>query len=113
MKKLHATPAPFAVFCLDILRKKDRVPSLADQRVFVRLWWRRDQAKPRCPIRRGNYDPAFATLVSVIDSNIEPKTVDKEPQASVLVPDEDQHLLQEQIGILAIQSNRRPDLPYG
>jgi len=110
---MHAAPAPLTVLCFDILRKKDRVPPLADQRVILRFWWWRDQANPRRPIRWSNYDPAFVTLVSVIESNIEPKTIDKEPQASVLVPDEDQDLLQEQIGILSIQPNRWPDLPDG
>ena len=103
MTKANSALSPLTVGRHDIFRHKGDRRGLADQLVLIRVGFRRDQRKHGGAVRRRNSYPALSGLKAHIKGQVEAELIHVEPQASVLIADENIDRVHAEVGIVAIQ----------
>ncbi len=94
MMKAKAALAPLVELGGHILGHKNDVSASADELVFVGVGAGRNKRKDGDAIRRGNRYPAIARFITDINEQIEPKLVEVESKASILIADPDRNVVQ-------------------
>src|ERR1700682_2061215 len=103
MTKANSPLSPLAVGGHDIFRHKRDRSRLTDQLVLVRAGFRRDQGEHGATVRRRNSYPALSGLKAHIKSQVESELIHVEPQAPVLIADENVDRVNAEVGVVAIQ----------
>src|SRR5713226_6875456 len=88
MTKANSPLSPLAVRSHDIFRHKRDRSGLTDQLVLIRVGFRCDQAKHGGAVRGRNAYPALSGLKTHIKGQVESELLHVEPQAAVLIADE-------------------------
>jgi hypothetical protein len=111
MTKVNPALTPGVKFGNDIFGNEYDQPVIsgpADELIFLRLGLGRDERKQRGAIWRGNQNEAAMLSKVVIDDQTESKLVHVEPEASILVANEDSDVMKTEVGGLSIQVETGP-----
>src|SRR3981081_1730256 len=88
MTKANSSPAPLTKLGSYIFRNENNLRSPADEFVLVRIGIGRNQRKHRRPIGRCNRYPPLTGRKPGVEGDLEPKLVQVETQASILISNE-------------------------
>jgi len=88
MTKANSSPAPLAKLRSYIFRNENNRRGPADEFVLVRIGIGRNQRKHRRPVGRCHRYPPLAGRKPGVESDLEPKLVQVETQASILISNE-------------------------
>ncbi len=102
MTKANSALSPLAVGSHDIFRHKRDRRGLADQFVLIRVGFGRDQGEHGGAMRRRNTYPALSGLKADIKGQVKSELIQVEPQASVLIADENVDRVHAEVGEVAV-----------
>ena len=104
MIEANSALAPFVELGGYVLSHKNHIPAPADELVFVGVGLGSNKRKDRDAIRRGNRYPAITRFITDINEQIEPKLIQVESQASILIADPDRNVVQAEMELLSIRA---------
>jgi len=94
MMEVNPALAPLVELGSYVLSHKNDVPASTDELVFVGVGPGSNKRKDRDAIWRGNRYPAITGFITNVNEQIEPKLVQVESQASILIADQDRNVVQ-------------------
>jgi uncharacterized protein (TIGR03437 family) len=103
--KMNSALGPLAVFCNDILCKKNDGRGPADEPVVFRAGIGRDQPEHRGSVGRSNRHQAMTGLKACIQGQIESELIHVELKTAILILDKDVDSVNPQVRVLAVQAN--------
>src|SRR3569832_736273 len=86
----------------DIFSNKHSLPGRTDELIFFSSRHRSNECNQRGAVRRGHQHEAATFPKAVIDDQIESKLVQVERQTSILISNEDRHVVDTNVGITRI-----------
>jgi hypothetical protein len=103
--------APFPVLGVDIFGHKQNPAVAANQFVFRRvgLWFH--QREIRTAVGRGDFDPAFAGGKALFCKELEAQLFQVEPLAHIQITDENDDVLDRQVGLFPARPKHGPIRP--
>src|SRR5260370_32417575 len=104
MMKANPALAPLIVLGSDVLGHKNDVAAPANELVFFGVGLRSNESKDRSAIRGSNRYPAITGFHAGINDQTEPKLVQVESQASILIANQDRNVVQTEMELLSSQA---------
>ncbi len=102
MTEANSATSPLAVGGHDIFGNKSDRRRVANQLVLSGVGFRGDQGQHGRAVGRCDADPALSGLKTHIEGQTESKLIQVEPQASVLITNEDVDGVDAEVGVVAI-----------
>jgi hypothetical protein len=104
---LDAAGLPLLILAVHVLGDKPDARLGTDKLFGIILGLEKGEAQMRVAIGWGDFNPPPAILKAVVHHHSEPQFIDIKTQASVQITDVDDHKMQTEIRVLAIEAEQR------